>query len=81
MLLVRDSKSKLAAGEIPYKQIEEQKQFVKRYIAYQLGKEDDDSNINSRELVPYDVELPQTPEIQQEIDQMESVLYSISFGE
>ena len=81
MLLVRDSKQKFAAGEITYKQIEEQKQFVKRYIAYQLSKEDDESNINSRDLVPYDVELPQTPEIQQEVDQMESVLYSISFGE
>jgi hypothetical protein len=81
MLLVRDSKSKLAKGEITFKQIEEQKQFVRRYIAFQLSKEDDEPNANSQELVPYDVELPQTLEIQQEADEMESVLYSISFGE
>ena len=27
------------------------------------------------------MELPQTPEVQKEVEEMESVLYSISFGE
>jgi hypothetical protein len=63
MLLVRDSKSKLPTGEITFKQIEEQKMFVRRYIAYQLSKEDNEPNTNSQEIVPYDVELPHTPEI------------------
>ena len=40
MLLVRDSKSKQVTGDIPFKQIEEQRLFVKRYVAFQLGKDE-----------------------------------------
>jgi len=30
--------------------------------------------------VPYDAELPETPEVQQLVEEMESALYSITFG-
>jgi len=30
--------------------------------------------------VPYEVELPQTPEVQNLVEEMESALYSITFG-
>ena len=81
MLLVRDSKTKLTTGEITYKQIEEQKLFVRRYVAFQLSKEDSARNVESQDIVPYDPDLPQTEDIKREVDEMESVLYSISFGQ
>lgn len=30
--------------------------------------------------MPYNVELPQTPEVQRLVEEMESALYSITFG-
>jgi hypothetical protein len=30
--------------------------------------------------VPFDAELPNTPEVQQLVEEMESALYSITFG-
>ena len=52
--------------------------FVRRYVAFQLSK--DQVSPDSQALVPYDAELPQTPEIQNLVEEMESALYSITFG-
>lgn len=66
-----------AREEITLKQIEEQKAFVRRYVAFQLSKEQQG---DSQALVPFDAELPNTPEVQQLVEEMESALYSITFG-
>jgi len=43
------------------KQIEEQKAFVRRYVAFQFAKEQQAPD--SQALLPFDPELPETPEV------------------
>ena len=51
---------------------------MRRYVAFQLNKEQMPNDGSA--VVPYDAELPQTPEVQNLVEEMESALYSITFG-
>ena len=69
--------------EITLEQIKEQKDFVRRYVNHYKNQAAAEGAVSENQLVPYEEEKQETAitaEQQFMIEEMESVLYSISFG-